>query len=72
MLDKEKDGTEDVDMSKSLKGPVISNGGEEQMALDQKNSSTKNEDLEEKNRGSIQDHTSTQDDQNVNLPTERG
>lgn len=44
MLDKEKDGTEDVDMSKSLKGPVISNGGDEKMALDQKNSSTKNED----------------------------
>lgn len=60
-------------MSESLKGTIISNGGGEQMALDQSNLSTKNKDLDEKNRCSHQDHTSMQDDdQNINLPTEQG
>ncbi|KQK10001.1 uncharacterized protein LOC112270547 isoform X1 [Brachypodium distachyon] len=71
--DKEKDHREYADVSESLKGTIISNGGGEQMALDQSNLSTKNKDLDEKNRCSHQDHTSMQDDdQNINLPTEQG
>ncbi|VAH80440.1 unnamed protein product [Triticum turgidum subsp. durum] len=71
--DKEKDGTKHVDMSEVLKAPVIFNGGDDQMASDQRKISAANEDIDEKNRGSLEDHTSTQDDDgNSNLPTEQG
>ncbi|KAF7024119.1 hypothetical protein CFC21_036516 [Triticum aestivum] len=71
--DKEKDGTKDVDMSEVLKAPAIFNGGDDQMASDQRKISAANEDLDEKNRGALEDHTSTQDDDgNSNLPTEQG
>ncbi|KAE8804982.1 hypothetical protein D1007_19003 [Hordeum vulgare] len=71
--DKEKDGTKDVDMSEVLKAPVVSNGGDDQMASDQTKMSAAVEDLDKKNRGSLEDHTSTQDDDgNSNLPTEQG
>ncbi|KAF7038027.1 hypothetical protein CFC21_048264 [Triticum aestivum] len=69
---KEKDGAKDLDMSEVLKAPVISNGGDDQMASDQTKISAANEDLDEKNRGSLEDHTSTQDDGNRNLSTEQG
>lgn len=73
MLDKEKDGTKDVDMSEVLKAPVISNGGDDQMAPEQTKISAANKDFDEMDRGSLQDHTSTQDDDgNSNLPTEQG
>ncbi|XP_062208613.1 uncharacterized protein LOC133910111 [Phragmites australis] len=66
----EKDGTQDTNMSKSLKDSIISNGGDEQVASYRNNSSSKIEGLDEKSRGSIQDNASTQDDQSGNLPKE--
>lgn len=68
MLDNEKDGTEDVNLSKSTKDPIIINAEDKQVASYQNISSDKMEGLDEKNRGSIQDNTSTQDDQSSNSP----
>ncbi|RCV27585.1 hypothetical protein SEVIR_5G340700v4 [Setaria viridis] len=64
----EKDGTEDVNLSKSTKDPIIINAEDKQVASYQNISSDKMEGLDEKNRGSIQDNTSTQDDQSSNSP----
>uniref|UniRef100_A0A453FMY0 Uncharacterized protein n=1 Tax=Aegilops tauschii subsp. strangulata TaxID=200361 RepID=A0A453FMY0_AEGTS len=72
MLDTEKDVTKDVDMSEVLKVPLISSGGDKHMASDQTKLSAANEDLDGKNRGSPQDHASTEDDDGNNyLPTEQ-
>lgn len=68
MLDNEKDGTEDVKWSKSLKGPVITNPKDKQVASYQNISSDKIEGLDERNMSSIQYYTSTRDDQSSNLP----
>uniref|UniRef100_A0ACD5W0V2 Uncharacterized protein n=1 Tax=Avena sativa TaxID=4498 RepID=A0ACD5W0V2_AVESA len=73
MKDKEKGDTKDVDLSEVLKAPLTSNGGDEKMASDQTKISAANEDVDEKNKGSLQDYRSTQDDDgNSNLPTEEG
>uniref|UniRef100_A0A0E0JPC5 Uncharacterized protein n=1 Tax=Oryza punctata TaxID=4537 RepID=A0A0E0JPC5_ORYPU len=68
--DKGKDGTKDLDKSKLLKDPVITNGGNGQMVSIKRDSSIKNKDLDDKNRGSLQDHSLTQDDdQSCYLPS---
>ncbi|EAZ13710.1 uncharacterized protein [Oryza sativa Japonica Group] len=68
--DKGKDGTKDLDKSKLLKDPVITNGGNEQMVSIKGDSFNKNKDLDDKNRGSLQDHSLTQDnDQSCHLPS---
>lgn len=67
MLDNEKDGTEDVSSSKSSKERIITNAEDKQVASYQNISSDKIEGLDEKNRSSIQYHTSTRDDQSSNL-----
>lgn len=67
MLDNEKDGTEDVNWSKSSKEPIITNAEDKQVASYQNISSDKIEGLDEKNRRSIQYNTSTRDDQSSNL-----
>ena len=73
MLDKEKNDTKDADMSDVLKAPLISNTGDEKMASDQTKISAVNEDIDEKNRGSLQDHAWTQEDNGSNnLRTEEG
>ncbi|KAF0919132.1 hypothetical protein E2562_028438, partial [Oryza meyeriana var. granulata] len=70
--DKGKDGTKDLDKSMLLKDPAIPNGGNGQMVSIQRDSSIKNEDLDDKNRDSLQDHLLTQDDdQSSNLPSIR-
>uniref|UniRef100_A0A0A8Y167 Uncharacterized protein n=1 Tax=Arundo donax TaxID=35708 RepID=A0A0A8Y167_ARUDO len=56
-------------MPKPLKDP-ISNGGYEQVASDQNNSSSKIEGFDEENRASTQDDASIQDDQSGSLPKE--
>jgi len=67
MLDNEKDGTEDVNWSKSSKEPIITNAEDKQVASYQNISSDKIEGLEEKKRSSVQYNTSTRDDQSSNL-----
>jgi len=68
MLDNEKHGTEDVNLSKSSKDPITTNAEDKQVASDQNSSSDKIEALDEKTRGSIQDIASTQEgDQSSNL-----
>ena len=67
MLDNEKDGTEDVNWSKSSKEPIITNAEDKQVASYQNISSDKIEGLDEKKRSSIQYNTSTRDDQSSNL-----
>ncbi|XP_039814249.1 uncharacterized protein LOC120676969 [Panicum virgatum] len=65
----EKHGTEDVNLSKSSKDPITTIAEDKQVASYQNSSSDKIEALDEKNRGSIQDIASTQeDDQSSNLP----
>ncbi|OEL23645.1 hypothetical protein BAE44_0015340 [Dichanthelium oligosanthes] len=65
----EKDGTEDVNLSESSKDPIITDVEDKQVASYQNISADNIEVLDEKNRGSIQDNTSTrQDDQSSNLP----
>jgi hypothetical protein len=72
MLDKEKVDTKD-DMSEVLKAPLISNGGDDKMTSDKPVISATIEDLDGKNRGSLQDHSSAQDDHaNINLHTKEG
>ena len=66
MLDNEKDGTEDVNWSKSSKEPIITNAEDKQVASYQNISSDKIEGLNEKKRSSIQYNTSTRDDQSSN------
>ncbi|TVU34926.1 hypothetical protein EJB05_16784, partial [Eragrostis curvula] len=65
----EKPDTQDTNMLKSLKGSTISNGEDEQLASDQ-NHSSKIEGVDEENRSSIQDNTSTQDDKSDSLSIE--
>ena len=67
MLDNEKDGTDDVNWSKSSKEPIITNAEDKQVASYQNISSDKIEGLEEKKRSSVQYNTSTRDDQSSNL-----
>ncbi|KAL5229146.1 hypothetical protein ABZP36_017411 [Zizania latifolia] len=70
---KGNDGTNELDKLKLLKDPIIPKAGDEQMVSDQKNASIKNEDLDDKNRDSLQDDSLTQnDDQSIKLPTTRG
>nr|CAB3474421.1 unnamed protein product [Digitaria exilis] len=66
----EKDGTEDVNLSKSLKGLIITNAEDKKVASYQNISSDTIEGLDEKKRGSIEDNTSTtqEDDQSSYLP----
>ncbi|CAO2166576.1 unnamed protein product [Urochloa humidicola] len=67
-INNEKDGTEDVNLSKSTKDPITTSEDKE-VASYQNISSDNTEDLDEKNRGSIQDNTSTQEaDKSSNLP----
>nr|CAB3478467.1 unnamed protein product [Digitaria exilis] len=67
--DNEKDGTEDFNLSKSLKDPIITNAEDKKVASYQNISSDTIEGLDEKKRGSIEDNTSTtQDDQSSCLP----
>jgi mannosidase alpha-like ER degradation enhancer 2 len=69
MLDNEKDGTEDIDLSKFSKDPIINTLEDKQVASYQNISSDNIEDLDEKNMDLTQDKTSTQeDDQSSNLP----
>ncbi|CAD6229647.1 unnamed protein product [Miscanthus lutarioriparius] len=63
----EKDGTEDVNWSKSSKEPIITNAEDKQVASYQNISSDKIEGLDEKKRSSIQYSTSTRDGQSSNL-----
>ncbi|CAL4973773.1 unnamed protein product [Urochloa decumbens] len=64
-----KDGTEDVNLSKSPKDPIITTSEDKEVVSYQNISSDNTEDLDEKNKGSIQDNTSTQEaDQSSNLP----
>ena len=67
MLDNEKDGTDDVNWSKSSKEPIITNAEDKQVASYQNISSDKIEGLDEKKRSSIQYNTSTRDGQSSNL-----
>ncbi|XP_015690072.1 uncharacterized protein LOC107303807 [Oryza brachyantha] len=70
--DKGNDGTKDLDKSKLLKDPAIPNGENEQMVSIIRDSSIKNKDLDDKNLGSLQDHSLTQDDdQSSHLPSIR-
>ncbi|CAM0883415.1 unnamed protein product [Alopecurus aequalis] len=70
--DEEKEDKKDVDME-VLKAPLISNGGDEKMASDQTKIPAANEDIDENNRGSLQDHASTQENHgNSNLHAEEG
>ena len=69
MPDNEKHDTEDVNLSKSSKDPITTIAEDKQVASYQNSSSDKIEALDEKNRGSIQDIASTQeDDKSSNLP----
>jgi hypothetical protein len=61
-LDKEKDDPKDVDVSEVLNVPLISNGGDDKMDSHQTKTLVANEELDEKNRVSLQDQVSTQDD----------
>lgn len=63
MLDTEKDDTENVNWSKSSTEPIVTNCEDKQVASYQNISSDKIEGLHEKNRSSIQNNTSTRDDQ---------
>ncbi|RLM93615.1 uncharacterized protein C2845_PM08G27060 [Panicum miliaceum] len=68
----EKHGTEDVNLSKSSKDPITTNAEHKQVASYQNSSSDKIVALDEKDRGSIQDIASTQeDDQSSNLPKDK-
>ncbi|XP_051220680.1 uncharacterized protein [Lolium perenne] len=60
--DKEKDDPKDVDMPEVLNVPLISNGGDDKMDSHQTKTLVANEELDEKNRVSLQDQVSTQDD----------
>lgn len=68
MLDNEKDGTEDVNFSKSLKDPIITSAEDKNVASYPNISSDTGLDVE--NGGSIEDKTSTtqEDDQSSYLP----
>ncbi|CAO2197428.1 unnamed protein product [Urochloa humidicola] len=68
-INNEKDGTEDVNLSKSTKDPIITTSEDKEVASYQNISSDNTEDLDEKNKGSIKDNTSTQEaDKSSNLP----
>ncbi|KAJ1285631.1 hypothetical protein BS78_03G293200 [Paspalum vaginatum] len=69
----EKDGGEDVNISKSSKDPIISNAEDKQVSPYQIMSSDKLEGSDEKSWGCLQDNTTTgENDQSNSLPKDDG